>query len=158
MSILPHNLQHYLSTHLTGAAGATSMLSGVADRLGADDLRAVVAELEEEQIALRGVMAEMDMSPSVVSRSVAVVGEVASRVGRTAQGAYDEDLRTLTELEAMVTGINGTKAMWRTLPDLVESHPPLAALDPQALLDQADRQEATVEGHRRAAARAALAG
>lgn len=144
----PANLQHYLATHLTGAAGATSMLHGLAERLDADDLRGVVAELAEEQRVLRTVAEALDMSPSAVTRAGAVATELASRAGRWALGVHDLDLRDLGELEAVVTGINGKKAMWRLLPALVDAHPPLGGLDYRALLADADRQEAIVEAHR----------
>ncbi len=158
MSPLPPPLQHYLSTHLTGASGATQMLRDLAERLDAEDLRSVVAELEDEQRQVEAVMAAMDLSPSVVTRSSAMVSELASRAGRVAVGLANADLRVLGELEAMITGINGKKAMWRLLPHLVEAHPPLAALDCEALLAQAERQESVVERHRLLAGLRALDG
>lgn len=156
MRWMPHNLQHYLSTHLTGAAAATSMLRRLAERLDADDLRTIVQELVDEQQMVRDTMRQLGFTPSTTSRIVARGSELVSRTARMAQGVYDEELRNLTELEAMITGIEGKKAMWRLLEDLTEQHPPLRALDLDALQVQAERQQAVVDEHRRTAGVSAL--
>lgn len=151
-------LEHYLTTHLTGASGAISLLEDLADRLDAPDLAAVHREVEEDARTAEALMHAIGMSPSTTTRLLATAGEMASRVARTGVEVLHPDLRTVGELEAVLTGIHGKMALWRLLGDLGHRHQALAALPVEALLDRAEAQAAVVERHRREAGMRAFAG
>lgn len=155
MADVPH-LQDYVTTHLTGAAAATNMLNGLANRLDADDLRGMIVELRQEQQLLDGVLSQLDVSHNPVLRGVAVVGERATRIVRHVMMWREDDKRDLSELEALLTGVEGKKGMWRLFLAVQEDLPVLKSLPLQDLLDQADRQSALVETHRMAAGRGML--
>lgn len=155
MADVPH-LQDYVTTHLTGAAAATNMLKGLANRLDADDLRGMIAELRQEQQLLDGVLSQLDVSHNPVLRGAAVVGERATRIVRDVMMWREDDKRDLSELEALLTGVEGKKGMWRLFLAVQEDLPVLESLPLQDLLDQADRQSALVETHRMAAGRRML--
>jgi hypothetical protein len=155
MADVPH-LQDYVTTHLTVAAVATNMLKGLANRLDADDLRGMIAELRQEQQVLDGVLSQLDVSHNPVLRGAAVVGERATRIVRDVMMWREDDKRDLSELEALLTGVEGKKGMWRLFLSVQEDLPVLESLPLQDLLDQADRQSALVETHRMAAGRRML--
>lgn len=150
------HLQDYVTTHLTGAAAATNMLTGLVARLQAEDLRGMVAELHQEQQLLDAVLSDLDASHNPVMRGAAVVGERATRIVRRVLMWREGDKRNLSELEALLTGVEGKKGMWRLFLALQAEIPVLKSLPLQNLLDQADRQSALVEAHRMAAGRKML--
>lgn len=155
-SPFPPNLQHYLTAHLSGARAATAMLASLADRLEAEDLRAIVAELEDEQDQLRDVAADLDLRPSTLTQLTARAVEQVSRTARRASQLYRPGLRDLGELESMITGISGKLAMWRLFRSLPDDVPALAGLPLEQLIEQGERQLQVVDRHRLAVGRQVL--
>lgn len=90
-----------------------------------------------------------------------VLARAAERVGRlklNGRVTGYSPLSRLVELEGLVAGVTGKRAMWRALEPLGGEDSPLRSFDFAELEARADAQIAGLEEHRLEAARLAFAG
>ncbi|PPK93824.1 hypothetical protein CLV92_109101 [Kineococcus xinjiangensis] len=139
----------YLNDHFAGAAGGLALFRrGAEARRGepaGEVLARLAAEIAEDRTALREVMAAVG---APVHRSKVAAGWVAERVSRLKPNGRllsRSPLSDYLELEAMLVGVHGKWAGWRTLLALAERDPRLDRRALEELSRRAGRQVEALE-------------
>jgi hypothetical protein len=150
-------LRIYLNDHLAGAAvglslARRSLASNRGGELGAF-LERLVREISEDRRSLRDVMKVLGARENPVKQALAAAMERVGRLKPNGQVRGYSDLSRLIELEALVAGVTGKLALWRSL-QAAEIEVPV---DLERLAARAQAQVDELELHRREAARRALA-
>ena len=151
----------YLHDHLGGA----TLGAELADQIGeygegtalADIMVTLRAEIEEDRRTLLELMDRLDAGQHPVKQATGWLAEKASRVKFSGLTSGDRDHGLFMALEILALGVQGKRSLWVALREVRADHPPLAALDLDALILRAEKQYATLEPERVAAGRRALA-
>jgi hypothetical protein len=148
----------YLNDHL---AGSTLGLDLVKRTLGENRgtafealLENLAAEIGEDRRTLLRVMTRLGISPSRVKVAAAWAAERLGRLKLNGQLRGYSPLSRLVELEGLMLGIEGKRALWMALDELTDSR--LAEFDFQQLAANARSQQDRLEPSRLEAAREAL--
>jgi transaldolase len=159
----PHGnglLATYLNDHYAGATGGLELFQRAAGTGRSEEERAVLKDLarqvEEDREALAQIMTDLDVS---VDRTRAALGWVAEKAGRlkTNGSLFSRSpLSDVLETEAMLLGVLGKAAGWRTLRAVADTDRRLDSARLDLLLDRAERQSTALEKLRVAAATRAL--
>jgi hypothetical protein len=154
-------LTHYLQDHLAGSVAALQLMETLADheqgRPLEPKLRALHAEVSEEQATLRAILARLDSSESRLKQAAAWFTE-KMHVARLALAERSHPaLARLDGLESLALGLQGKLALYRALQDVAPGQPKLGGYPFAALQARTLMQHAMIEGERMAAAREALA-
>ncbi|WP_308340600.1 MULTISPECIES: transaldolase [unclassified Streptomyces] len=146
----------YLNDHYTGATGGLELFRRAAKARPDAQETAVLADLarqvDEDRDALAAIMEDLGVP---LSRSKAALGWVAEKAGRLKPNGHlrsRSPLSDVLETEAMLLGVLGKAACWRTLRALAESDERLSAARLDALLERAEQQSAALEELRSATA------
>ncbi|MFD6419370.1 hypothetical protein [Streptomyces sp. NPDC060194] len=140
----------YLNDHLTGATAGVDLFERAAEARKDDDhgggtLARLSGEIEEDRDDLLRIMAGLDVP---VRRSQAALGWLAEKAGRLKPNGHlltRSPLSDVLEAEAMLLGVQGKAACWRTLRALSATDPRLDTARLDRLLDRAERQTAALE-------------
>ncbi|GGX70265.1 hypothetical protein GCM10010515_42470 [Streptomyces fructofermentans] len=150
----------YLNDHHTGATGGLELFRRAAGAKKGDEQEAVLTDLarqvEEDRDALAQIMTDLDVS---VDRTKAALGWVAEKAGRLKTNGHlfsRSPLSDVLEAEAMLLGVQGKAACWRTLRALADTDRRLDATNLDTLLERAEQQSTALEELRAAAATRAL--
>ncbi|MFE2537265.1 transaldolase [Streptomyces sp. NPDC059371] len=150
----------YLNDHYTGATGGLELFQRAAGAKKGEDEEAILTDLarqvEEDRDALAQIMADLGVS---VDRTKAALGWVAEKAGRLKTNGHlfsRSPLSDVLEAEAMLLGVQGKAACWRTLRALSETDRRLDAAHVDILLERAGRQSTALEELRAAASTRAL--
>lgn len=151
----------YLQDHLAGATLGVELAhraaSENAGRPVGEALEALAVEIEQDRESLTSIMGALGVPPDRLKNAAAWVGEKAGRLKLNGRLASYSPLSPVLELEGLIAGVNGKRALWHTLRSVAEDDPRLEAMRLQELITRADRQlDALWSAH--AAARAAVAG
>jgi hypothetical protein len=150
----------YLNDHLGGATLGANLADQIADHAEgtplADVMTRLQAEIDEDRATLLDLMERMDVSRNPIKQATGWVAEAASRLKFSGAASGDRDHGIFMALESMALGVKGKLSLWRALNEVRAEHPPLAAIDLDALIARAQEQYATLERQRLAAARRAL--
>ena len=150
----------YLNDHLGGATMGVNLAGQIAVHAEGTPLAGVMtqlkAEIEEDHQTLLDLMAQMDVTRNPVKQATGWLAETASRVKFSGTTSGDADHGIFLALESMALGVVGKLSLWRALREVRTSHPPLAAVDLDALIARAEAQHATLERERLAAGTRAL--
>jgi hypothetical protein len=115
-------LRIYLNDHLaTASAGAALARRALRSNAGSElgrFLEALAADLEEDLASIQSVMRELDLRPSVVKRSLGVVGERLGRLKLNGRIVSYSPLSRLAELEGLSLLVAHNACLWRTLETL----------------------------------------
>ncbi|MEZ0165198.1 hypothetical protein AB2L27_10535 [Kineococcus sp. LSe6-4] len=167
----PHDLLTvYLGDHLAGASAGRARLARAARAHAGTETGRVLADLHTEVVAdrrellrwMRALQVPRRRHLQVAARVVEALGALKPN-GRLVRRS---PLRTVVELEALLLGVEGKAAGWRSLRELAEAGGPAGSrLDARSagtsfdvLLERAERQAARLEELRRSAVRDVLAG
>ena len=154
-------LRIYLNDHLAGASLGLALArrSHAQNREGelGEFLATFVREVDEDRRALVGVMERLGARANPLKSAVAVAAERVGRLKLNGRVLSYSDLSRLLELEGLVMGVTGKRALWRSLRQLDGELPQLRAFDLDGLERRADAELAELEHHRVRAARVALA-
>jgi hypothetical protein len=154
-------LSIYLNDHLAGATGGVELFSRTAGALHGSPVGAALErmaeEIREDRATLQEVMRSLGISQRRYKMSAAWLAEKAGRLKLNGHLRSRSPLSTLVELEAMLLGVEGKAALWRTLRTLADEHERLSASQFDALQDRARQQASTLEELRAQAAVEALA-
>ncbi|MEU6312686.1 hypothetical protein [Streptomyces sp. NPDC047014] len=152
----PSFLGIYLNDHLTGANGGVELLrrAARAQRNGpyGASLESLAEDVAQDRASLRTLMADLDVP---VLRARAVLGRVAERAGLLKLNGRllsRSPLSDVLELEAMLVGVEGKAACWRSLRGLARTDPRIDAAAMDELIRRAEQQIRTLEALRSAAA------
>lgn len=155
-------LRVYLNDHLAGAVAGIQLAkrsrqSNAGTPLAAD-LDRLVPELEEDQAALRGLMADLDLPEARPKQLAAMAAEWVGRLKLNGQLVGYSPLSRLVELEGLCAGVDAKRSLWLSLREVQGDYPVVGRLDLERLIGRAEEQRQTLEEHRRAAAADALRG
>jgi hypothetical protein len=150
----------YLNDHLAGATACEELVRRACgsnlDTPYGEFLERLALEIGEDRQTLVGVMESLDIRQDRLKQAVAWTGEKVGRLKLNGQLLGYSPLSRLIELDVIVLGVTGKRALWRTLRHVAELEPRLGELDFPTLESRADRQLAELEEHRLRAAREGL--
>ncbi|MFF3214242.1 transaldolase [Streptomyces sp. NPDC002886] len=146
----------YLGDHYAAATGGLELFRRAADaRKDQEDGRTLADladQVEEDRDALAMVMTDLGVSTTQYKAALGWLAEKAGRLKTNGHLFSRSPLSDVLEAEAMLAGVQGKAACWRTLRDLAQTDSRLRAHDLDALLDRAERQSTTLEQVRATAA------
>lgn len=152
----------YLQDHLAGATLGVELAhraaSENAGRPVGEVLEVLEVEIEQDRESLTSIMSALGVAPDRLKNAAAWAGEKAGRLKLNGRLASYSPLSPVLELEGLIAGVNGKRALWHTLRGLAEHDPRLQAIRLEELITRADRQLDTLWSAHAAAARAAVAG
>jgi hypothetical protein len=149
------NLDSYLNDHLAGSVGALELIDHLIHASTDASLRAFFTglqiDIKADQEVLEGLLRQAQVTQGGVRQAAAWLIDKAAWVKLKIAGTDAGGLGMLQALEALLLGVTGKKALWRSL-----SYTTLSG-DFALLEERADSQIKKLEERRLAAARAALA-
>jgi predicted DNA-binding ribbon-helix-helix protein len=153
-------LRVYLQDHL---AGSTAGVELARRTRGANEgteygppLANIADEIEADRRHLQGIMEDLGFGGDRLKNVAAWGVEKAGRLKLNGQLTGYSPLSRVVELEGLLTGITGKRALWVALLEVAPGEPRLDAALLERLRDRADAQRATVEELREKAAREAF--
>ena len=154
-------LRIYLNDHLAGSVGAIGqaehcLAHNRESELGAF-LERLLKEIEEDQAVLKDLIGRIGGAENPLKKTAAWVSEKVQRIKPSGEVIGYSDLNRLEELETLLLGIAGKRALWDLLDAISASDDRLRAVDFRALAQRAQRQRDEVEAFRIDAARRAFA-
>lgn len=154
------SLNVYLNDHLAGSVVAVDLIEqSIGHNQGkplAEFLEGLRREIQSDQTTLQQLMERFEVDRSPVKQASSWVAEKVSRLKFMVTGGTSESLRNLLELEALMLGVNGKRALWKALKEVADADPRLADTDLDNLIERADQQISGIERHRAEAARGGL--
>jgi hypothetical protein len=150
----------YLNDHLAGAATGTELAKKISEenvgtRYGSF-LAELATEIERDRATLAELMEALNIERSGIKQAAGWISEKLTRVKLDERLIGSADLKRLLEFETLSLGIEGKQAMWRSLRQVSDRYPELAATDFDALIKRAEGQRSRLEEHRLDAASKAL--
>ena len=151
MSDLAEGLETYLNDHLSGSISARALVERTRETAGGGDLGAFLGELlrdiDEDQAELASIMRTLEVPEHRVKQAAGSLLEKASRFEFERSNGDAGRFNRVLALEAMLMGIEGKAALWRTLKLVATSEPRLGSKDFDRLLRRARQQQKGVERH-----------
>jgi len=144
----------YLNDHRLGAAAATE----VARRCQASNdqtplglyLEEFISELHEDRSALDDALSQLGLAKDPLKPALGWVAEKLGRLKLNGRVLSYSPLSRVLELEGLHLGVDGKRSLWEALKELKAGGLGIA-LDFDALIARAERQQANLEEHRREA-------
>lgn len=150
----------YLNDHLAGAVAGGELARRARDANAGGALGAFLAglaeEIEEDRAVLEDVLRRAGGTENPVKKAAAWLAEKAGRLKLNDELTDYSDLSRVEELEGLVLGVRGKRALWDALAATRATDPRFEGVDFAALAARARRQEEALDAHRLAAARVAL--
>ncbi len=150
----------YLNDHLAGAMLGSDLAEQIRSQnqktpLG--ELMGVLApQIEQDRQTLIALMERLDSSKNPVKQAGAWVTEKASRVKFAGVSSGEPELGRFMALESLALGVLGKLKLWKTLQQVADRYPAIAAVDLDELIDRAKSQYDLLERERLAAGARAL--
>lgn len=138
--------------HAAGVAGTRLARRAARAQTATSDLRAVALEIEQDLSALEGIMRSLGVERDRGKDALARIGERLGRLKPNGRLRERSPLSDVLELEALVVGITGKKALWLSL--RAGSSAPTEDLE--RLVERAESQLRVVEEARLLAVRRAF--
>jgi hypothetical protein len=150
----------YLNDHLAGAtAGAELARRALGANRGTAfeaPLERLATEIAEDREALLDVMTRLEVARDPVKVWAAWLAEKGGRLKLNGRVTGYSPLSRVLELELLGLGVEGKRALWRTLGDVAAGDARLEGVDLDALAKRAERQRRLVERERVRAAEVAF--
>jgi hypothetical protein len=149
-------LATYLNDHLAGSEAGRDL----AEKIAADNegtelgsfMAGVVAAIEEDRETLVDVMGRAGVERAFAKQAAGRVAEKFGRARLHQRVTGDPGLSRLMELEALIMGVTGKLALWRTLREVARDDDSLAGVDFDVLIARAQEQISGVEERHRTVA------
>ncbi len=153
-------LTTYLNDHLAGSEAGRAL----AERCAASNpatplasfLQSLVAKIEDEQGLVKDLVARSGGEVNTVKAAVGWLGEKASRIKLDNPLQSYTALNRLEQIEGLVLGVRGKKALWDALGASLPTDPRFTEIDFDELSANAEQQLAELEQYRLAAAHEAF--
>ena len=143
----------YLRDHHAAGVAGTRLARRIARaHTATSDLRQVALEIEQDLVELEAIMRRLGVQPDPAKDALARIGERFGRLKPNGRLRERSPLSDLLELETLLVGITGKRALWLSL--RAGSSTPSEDLD--RLVDRADSQRTIVEDARLHAVRRAF--
>jgi len=153
--VSPDLLRIYLQDHRAGAAlGSQLAARAQGQNQGTEfeqPLARVRTEIDEDVATLEDVMKRLGVPHDRLKEAAFWTGEKLGRLKLNGRLTGYSPLSRVVELEGLLIGITGKRALWVALELVVPSEPRLEGIDFAALTARADRQRELVETMRRRA-------
>jgi hypothetical protein len=150
------HLATYLNDHVGGATAGRDLAEKIASDNEATELGSfmsgVLAAIEEDRASLEDVMRRAGVEKATVKQAAGRLTEKLGRLRMHQTVTGDPALSRLLELEALIMGVNGKLALWRTLREVARDDAALADVDFDVLMTRAQEQLRGLEEHHRMAA------
>jgi hypothetical protein len=150
----------YLNDHLAGAMLGSELAEQIRShnqRTPLGELMGVLApQIEQDRQTLIALMGRLDSSKNPVKQAGAWVIEKATRVKFAGVSSGEPELGRFMALESLALGVLGKLKLWKTLQQVADRYPPIAALNLDELIDRAESQYDLLERERLAAGARAL--
>jgi hypothetical protein len=154
-------LRIYLQDHLAGSTGGLEL---VRRARGAnegtpygDPLAQLADDIEADRRSLESIMEDLGFGADRAKNIAFWAAEKAGRLKLNGQLTGYSPLSRMTELEGLITGVNGKRSLWLTLRDVAGSVPELDAERIGRLVERAEQQLETLHELRSRAGREAFA-
>lgn len=154
-------LRIYLQDHLAGSTGGLEL---VRRARGAnegtpygDPLAQLADDIEADRRSLESIMEDLGFGADRAKNIAFWAAEKAGRLKLNGQLTGYSPLSRMTELEGLITGVNGKRSLWLTLRDVAGSLPELDADRIGRLVERAEQQLETLHELRSRAGREAFA-
>jgi hypothetical protein len=155
------HLTTYMKDHFAGSVAAVELLDHLISSNRGKTHESFFVQLRQEvgedQESLRGLLHELDSASGPVRDATAFVSEKLARVKLLLEDPSGGQLALLEKLETLALGIDGKRALWRSLLAVAEEIPALHTVDLVNLDQRAADQRDRVEDLRAEAAREAFA-
>jgi hypothetical protein len=132
----------YLRDHHAAGVAGTRLARRVAHaQTTTRDLRRVATEIEQDLIALEGIMRRLGVEPDRTKDALARIGERLGRLKPNGRLRERSPLSDILELETLLVGITGKQALWRSL----RACSSVPTEDLERLVERAESQRRIVE-------------
>lgn len=152
MSDSRDHLQTYLQDHAAGSQGGVALVERAAENNEGTELGAfleqLTLEIAADQEALHSIMDSVGASRSQLKEVVANIGEKAARLKPNDQLTGYSPLSRVVELEGLLLGVSGKRALWEALDAVSASYPELDATQIRTLYERAEAQVEDLRTHR----------
>jgi hypothetical protein len=152
----------YLKDHLGGATGGLELARRIAAEHRSDEhaetLATLATDVEEDRAALLAIMRRLGVQPDQVKVALGWLAEKVARLKFNGRLFERSPLSLVVEAEAMMLGVHGKAAGWRTLRKLAENDDRLDPAEFHRLSQRAGEQLETLEAIRVTAAARVLTG
>jgi hypothetical protein len=150
----------YLQDHLAGATFGVELArrargENEGTELG-EFLDGLATEIERDRDELAAIMDRLGVKPDRLKSAAGWAAEKLGRLKRNGRLMSYSPLRPLVELEWLIAGVSGKRALWRALRELAEREPRLEAERLDGLIAAAERQLTALSDHHGTAARPAF--
>jgi hypothetical protein len=149
-------LDVYLSDHFAGATAGLNLAKNMSRASPAGPLSEIAAEIESDRQTLRGLIATLNLRPSLLKAVIGWFGEKAGRIKLNDRLFGRSPLSGLLELEVLIAGVSGKLQLWRALAKIASADSRLEQFDFTALGRRAEEQRRRLEELHESAARKAL--
>ncbi len=154
-------LRIYLNDHLAGSVVAVEQGEHCLTNNPDGDLAALLTrtleEIRKDQAVLKDLLDRIGGTENPLKQAASWVSEKVHRAKPSGEVLGYSDLNRLEELEMLVIGITGKRALWDGLDAACASDDRFRGVDFRALALSAQRQRDAIEPHRIEAARRAFA-
>lgn len=134
----------YLKDHLAGSTlGVELVRRAAGEHVGTalgSTLERLAGEIESDRAALISIMDALEVPPDRLKVAVAWAGEKAGRLKLNGRIFSRSPLSAVVELEGLIAGVNGKRALWRALRAIADREPRLQGSQLDELLARAERQ------------------
>ena len=150
----------YLNDHLAGATGGLELAQRLHGRNKGteyeDRLGRIAEEIREDRETLVMIMSRLGVVPNPLKTRAAWAAERIGRLKLNGRLLQYSPLSRVEELEAMRLGVEGKRALWRSLKETRGADPRFEGIDLQQLIARAERQSDELEAMRLSAATGAF--
>lgn len=135
----------YLNDHLAGATGGVRLAHRAAQSHGDDptgeEMARLTRQIAQDRRSLMQIMSELGVPLRRARILLGALAELAGRLKTNGRAFSRSPLNDVLELEAMLLGVAGKAACWRTLSALADHEP---ALDGDRLAELERRAESQI--------------
>jgi hypothetical protein len=146
-------LRIYLNDHYFGANAGVALARRIAkahrDTLCSANLASLADEIARDLETLTALMKRLDVAPQQWRAPAGKAAERAGRLKLNGRLLSRSPLSNVVELEGLLGGIDGKRALWRTLRRLADVNDQLDAAALDDLIERSWRQSDVVEGIRK---------
>jgi hypothetical protein len=145
----------YLNDHLTGATGGVELARRMADAQHSGEeagrLRQLANDVAEDRASLISIIERLGVTVDQFKVALGWLGEKVGRWKLNGRVFTRSPLSQVIELEAMLLGVEGKAAGWRSLRAVAEHDDRLDVAELDRLIERASSQVETIESLRVAA-------
>ena len=146
----------YLNDHLAGSTAGRDLARRAASSNEGTEFGAfltdLAAQIDADRAQLEDVMARLGVKHDPVKIGAFWLGEKLGRLKLNGRLVGYSPLSRVIELDGLITGVNGKRALWKVLAAAAPMEPRIADIDFAQLIARADEQIAGLEAqHERAA-------